>query len=171
MIKWLMTLLKGKTIPPAVVAEEEVIDTDSIYYRLRMAMGRISTNPIDLTVNPGALGRIESYCETLEDLLNSLMEINYVLKQNQYIERNLLHTREVKTVRLDRFLFVRGNYYIKDAPELLQKVLEQIDVYYEQMKDADKAIYGVVEHNHRQLYSYTNTIVHLLDSIFDHFSQ
>jgi hypothetical protein len=74
-------------------------------------------------------------------------------------------------VKLDRFLFVRNGYYVTDAPATLQKVLEQIDTYYQYMKDADKALYGPVEHNHRQLYSYTETLIDFLNSIFHHFGE
>lgn len=169
MIKWLLAKLKGKVT--VVVVETPVIDTDNIYYRLKMAYGRVTSNPVDLTVKAAGLGRIETYCDTLEEFLKSLLEVNDAVKQKQYIERGFPYIKDIKSIGFDKFLFVRGNFYVKDAPDLLQLVLEQIEVYLEQMQHSHLAAHGVVEYNHRRLYAYTNTIIHFLDAIFDHFGQ
>lgn len=170
MIKWLDRFRKPK-VPEVVIPPEEPVDIDGIYYRLKMSIGRLTGVPFELKVKGAALGTIESFSETLDEFLKQLIEVNYALKENKHIDGGIFYIKNAKTVKFDRFLFVRNDYYVKDAPELLQRVLEQIDVYYEQMKYADKAHYGVVEHNHRQLYQYTTTIIHFLDSIFDHFGQ
>jgi uncharacterized membrane protein len=170
MIRKLLRIL-GKLKEEESVEDKIDLDPNNIYVRLRMAMDRIGSSQIQLTASPASLGNIESFTDTLEDLLKSLAEVNETLKESKHIDNSIFFIKKVRTVKLDRFLFVKNGYYVNDAPVTLQKVLEQIDTYYQYMKDADKALYGPVEHNHRQLYSYTETLIDFLNSIFHHFGE
>ena len=169
MIKWL-DKLRTKKLPDPVELPKPFV-ADGIYHQLQMAIGQLYSVQLNLKAGSVALGRIENYNDTLEDFLNMLIEVNNELTKKEYIEKALFYNKDVKLVRLDRFLFVRNDHYVKDAPDLLQKVLEQVDVYFEHMKQADKALHGKMEHNHRQLYRFTMTIIQFLNSIFDHFGQ
>lgn len=167
MIKRLFEAFRSKTPEPPSKVEE--LDLENVYVRLKMAIERIGSSPIRLAASPVSLGKIESFSDSMEDLLKSLIEVNHVLKENTHVESGLFYVKRIKSVSFDQFLFVRDGFYVNNADETLQKVFEQIEVYYEKMKFADTATYGIVEHNHRQLFAYTNTLVHFLNSIFDHF--
>lgn len=170
MIQRLFKLLGGKV---AEKKPEEVVEIDpnNIYVRLKLAIERVGSTQLRLGASPASLGRIESFSETLSGLLKSLVEVNATLKENKHIERGLFFIKNAKTVKFDKFLFVEDGYYVDDVPAKLQQTLEQIDRYYELMKEADKALYGAMEHNHRQLYSYTETLIQFLTSLFDHFGE
>lgn len=166
----LLRQLFGKKAPEE---EKQVValDLNNIYVRLRMALDRVGSTQLQLNASPASLGRIESFSETMSDFLKSLMEVNQVLKEHRHVESGLFYIKRVGSVKFDKFLFVEKGYYVTDAPVTLQKVLDQIETYYELIKDADKALYGVMEHNHRQLYSYTETVIGFLNAIFDHFGE
>jgi hypothetical protein len=168
MIQRLLKLLGGKT-PEEKQDEVVPIDPNNIYVRLKLAIDRVGSTSLRLGASPASLGRIESFSETLTGLLKSLLEVNATLKENKHIERGLFFIKNAKTVKFDKFLFVEDGYYVDDVPARMQLVLEQIDIYYELMKEADRALYGVMEHNHRQLHSYTETLIQFLTSLFDHF--
>lgn len=167
MIKRLLMAFRNK-MPQEPVKEEE-LDLENIYVRLKLAVDLIGTKTVSLTANKGSLGRIDSFSESLEELLKSLMEVNHALKEKTHIDNGLFYVKKVHSVRFDKFLFVRNGFYVNDADETLEKVFNQIEVYYEHMKTADKATYGAMEHNHRQLYSYTETLIGIISAIFHHF--
>lgn len=170
MIRKLLRIL-GKPKEEKAVDEKVELDPNNIYDRLKMAMDRVGTSQIQLTASPASLGNIESFTESMSDMLKSLVEVNQTLKDSNHVTNGIFFVKKLRTVKLDRFLFVKDGYYVNDAPATLQKVLEQIDTYYQLMKDADKVPYGAMEHNHRQLYSYTETLIDFLNSIFDHFGE
>lgn len=169
MIQWMKNLWPGKeSRKPEVRAIE--VDQNNIYVRLKLAMDKVDTSQIHLVGSPVSLGRIDTFTDTLSDFLKSLLEINVSLKENKHIENNLFYIKNLKSVKLDEFLFVKDGYYVDNAQGTLQKVLEQIDLYYVYMNNADQVLYGVMEHNHRQLFTYTETLIQLLHALLDHFS-
>lgn len=149
----------------------EEFDPTRVYDQLKLAINRVGSTQLQLNVSPASLGRIESFADNLAGLLKSLVEVNAVLKDNKHIENGLFYMKNLRSTKFDNFMFVQNGFYVRDVADTLQKVLEQIEVYYEQMKNADKAMYGVMEHNHRQLYSYTESMVVFLTAIFDHFGE
>jgi hypothetical protein len=159
-------LPEEKTVELELVEE---FDPTRVYDRLKLAIGQVGSTQLQLNASPASLGRIESFADNLAGLLKSLVEVNAVLKDHNHIENGLFYMKNARSAKLDHFMFVQNGFYVRDVADTLQKVLEQIDVYYELMKNADKAMYGVMEHNHRQLY--TESLVVFLTAIFDHFGE
>lgn len=165
-------LLKALGIKlPAPPPVEPVIDPNNVYVRLRLAMDRAGSTPIRLSPIPGSLGNIDSFAGTLEEFRKSLVEVNSILKENTHIDNGRFYGKRLRSVKLDQFLFVEDGYYATDVTQRIMAVSDQIDVYYELMKNADEAMYGVMEHNHRQLYSYTETLIVFLDALIHHFGE
>jgi hypothetical protein len=171
MIQRLFGYLRGRRNPEPVKEEEVKADPDSIYVQLEIALGRIGTTELHISKSPASLGRIESFSENLPDFIKSLLEVNDHLKEKKHIERGLFTVREVKQPRFDNFLFVHEGYYVDDAAVKIQRAVELIDTYHEYMKNADRELHGPMEHNHRQLYRYTQLLTEFLDALLLHFGE
>lgn len=168
MIKRLLDFF-GKFKTPPQLKEEPIVDRDNIYVRLKMALDEIGTTEIRLTASPVSLGNIDSFSRNLEHFIKSLQEVNAVLKENTHIQNGLFYIKNNAAVSLDQFLFVQDGYYTTDVSVKLMKAIDQIDIYYDYMKEADQAGYGFMEHNHRQLYVYTETLIQFLNALIHHF--
>lgn len=169
MIQRLFSFLRSKKEPEPAKEETVIADPDSIYVQLKLALTRIGMTEIRLFESPASLGRIENFSENMPDFIKSLLEVNDHLKEEKHIEQGLFYVRNVKSIPFDNFLFVHEGFYVDDAAAKVQRVIELIDVYYEYMKDADKALYGYMEYNHRQLYKYTQTLTEFLNALLQHF--
>lgn len=169
MIQRLLRAL-GIKLPDKIV-DEPAVDPTNVYVRLKMAMDRAGSTPVSLKATHVSLGSIDSFSETLEELRKSLMEVNALLKIPQHIDTGRFYGKKLRKVKFDKFLFVEDGYYASDVAQRLVAVSDQIDIYYDLMKEADKAMYGVMEHNHRQLFSYTETLIVFLESLIDHFGE
>lgn len=171
MIQRLFDYWRKRKAPEPVEVEEKKADPDSIYMQLQIALGRIGITQLTLTKSPASLGRIECFSENLPDFIKSLLEVNDYLKEKQHIERGIFSVRELKNPRFDNFLFVHEGYYVDDAAVKIQRAIELIDAYYEYMKFADMELHGAMEHNHRQLYKYTQTLTGFLNALLEHFGE
>lgn len=171
MIQRLFDYWRQRKSPEPVVVEEKKADPESIYMQLQIALGRIGVTELHLAKSPASLGRIESFSENLPDFITSLMEVNDHLKEKTHIERGLFSVRELKNPRFDDFLFVHEGFYVNDTAVKIQRAVELIDAYYEYMKFADLELHGAMEHNHRQLYKYTQTLTEFLNALLEHFGE
>lgn len=162
----------GRKKDPEPVAEEEVkADPESVYVQLEIALGLVGSTELHLSKSPVSLGNIESFSENLPDFIKSLLEVNDHVKEQKHVERGVFYVQNVKSVRFDSFLFVHEGYYVNDAAVKIQRAVELIDAYHEHMKFADKALYGSMEYNHRQLYKYTQTLTEFLQALLLHFGE
>lgn len=155
----------------AVPVKEVAADENSIYWQLEQKVLMLDTRHIDLDALVTAPGRIDMFAATLPDYLKSLMEINDIVEKKEHVENPIFYRREYVTVPLDDFLFVVKGTYIANSAEVLQEVLNQIKRYLNLMRDADKAPYGPLEHNHRHLYRYTIFMTVFLERLFHHFGE
>lgn len=147
------------------------VDPDNVYHQLKMALLKFGSAEVHLKASPASLGSVESFSENLDDFLKSLLEVNDILKEKKHIQNGTFYIKHRTTVRLDQLLFVSNGFYINDTEARVMKIIEQIDVYYEYMKDANEVAYGPMEHNHRQLYGYTQTLTEFVLAIVKHFGQ
>ena len=155
--------------PPEQETATEPLDLENVYVKLRLSLARIQESGLKLSARPGGLGRFNSFTPTLAAFNASLVEVNGFLKRKEHIETGRYYTRHLTLVRFDDFLFVENGFYVEDVSVRLNIALEQIELYVGYMKDADKALYGVMEHNHRQLLGYTQMLGEFLDTLFTHF--
>lgn len=169
MIQRLFSFLRARKDPEPVEEESVIADPDSIYVQLKLALTRIGMTEIRISESPASLGRIENFSENMPDFIKSLLEVNDHLKEQKHIEQGLFYVRNVKSVPFDNFLFVHEGFYVDDTSAKIQRAIELIDAYYEYMKDADKAPYGYLEYNHRQLYKYTQTLTEFINTLLSHF--
>jgi hypothetical protein len=151
------------------VEEEKKADPDSIYVQLQVALGRLASTELQLAKSPASLGRIECFSENLPDFIKSLLEVNDYLKEKKHIERGIFSVRELKNPRFDNFLFVHEGYYVDDSAVKIQRAVELIDAYHEYMKNGYEELHGSMEHNHRQLFKYTQTLTGFINALLDHF--
>lgn len=170
MIKRLLQRFVKPRVEQPIVEEPEV-DLKDIYVQLKIAREKIGEKELQIVGTPSSLGNIEIFSDCSESLNRSLMEVINVLKEKKHIEHGLFFVREIKTVSLDDFLFVEKGFYINDADQKFQRTVELIDEYYDLMKEAGEAQYGVMEHNHRHLYAYTQSLITFLEAIFLHFGE
>jgi hypothetical protein len=169
MIQRLFSYLRGKKEPEPVKEEVVIADPDSIYVQLKLALTRIGMTEIRLSASPVTLGKIENFSESMPDFIKSLMEVNDHLKDKTHVEQGLFYVRNVKSVRFDNFLFVHEGFYVDDVAVKIQRAIDLIDTYYEHMKNGYNELHGPMEHNHRQLFKYTQTLTEFLDALLEHF--
>lgn len=144
-------------------------DTNNIYVQLQIALAMIEEKPIVLKATTSSLGRISIHTETLGDFNKALIEVLEKLQSKEHVDSNSFFLKNIKTVRFDEFLFVENGYYSNNSQEKLAISLDLIKDYIGHMKDADKAHYGCMEHNHRQLYDYTKTLTEFLNLLITNF--
>lgn len=171
MIQRLFQYWRQRKAPTPVVEEEKKADPDSIYVQLQIALGRLGSTELHLSKSPASLGRIECFSENLPDFITSLLEVNDHLKEKTHIERGLFSVRELKNPRFDDFLFVHEGYYVDDSAVKIQRAVELIDAYHEHMKNGYNELHGAMEHNHRQLYKYTQTLTGFLNALLENFGE
>lgn len=153
------------------VAQEPAPDPNDIYVQLQLALAIVGSQRLELKVRPFPLGWFRTFSTNLRDFNKSLLEVNDVLKEHSHIEQGLFYVKEIKSVKFDNFLFVEDGYYISDTDIKVMRSLDLIHEYLDLMKDAGKAPYGYMEHNHRQLYSYTQSLTEFLNLIVQHFGE
>lgn len=140
-----------------------------LYDRLARNLALVDKHVIDLSTRNSGLGFVQLFSGDIIDYLKSLMEVNRQVREQEHIALGMFYHANMQSVALDSFLFVHNGYYIDNPNNTLQLVLEQMRVYHELMHHADQAQYGPMEHNHRQLYSYTESMIVLLDQLLNHF--
>lgn len=168
MIKKLLGKLKELTTVPKVEPVIE-LDTNNIYVQFRLVLEKIGTVEIDLSRSRVGLGKINSYSPTINAFINSLLEVNHALENNEYVTKETFVLRDKMYISFDSFLFVEDNHYTQDVNQRLVVAFEQIDKYYRLINNADKHAFGPMENNHRRLYSYTQTVIEFVDALIYHF--
>lgn len=144
---------------------------NSIYSQLKSELDNIGSMEIDLSKVPASMREFQSYSDTLKLFVKTLVEVNNALESNMPITRDFILIRELKTVSFDNFLFVEDKFYVDNPGENLMMAFDHIERYYELMKDADKAKYGALEHNHRQLYKFTQILTEFISSVVYYFGR
>lgn len=170
MIKRLLSKLITTVAPPIDVIEKPVI-ADSIYTQLKSELDNIGSMEIDLSKIPASMREFETYSSTLRLLVKTLVEVNNAVESMTPITRDFILLRELKTVTFDDFLFVEDKFYVENPGENLMMAFDHIERYYELMKDADKAKYGALEHNHRQLYKFTQILTEFINFVVYYFGR
>lgn len=170
MIKKLLIKLISTVAPPEEVIAKPV-EHDSIYIQLKNEMDSIGNIEIDLRKVPASMGVYESFAPSLRAFVKLLIEVNNVLESNEKITRDFLLLRVSNEYAFDNFIFVEDGFYIENPGENLQYAFEQIERYHKMMDGADKVSYGTMEHNHRQLYKFTQTLTEFVTSVVYYFGK